>query len=69
MKIRKKMSGGNADDMRIGDILCENVSFKFQMKLLHIIHIKNHSFQHCCLYNVFITLRNFNLSYPGWIAM
>ena len=26
MKIRKKMSGGNADDMRIGDILCENVS-------------------------------------------
>ena len=26
MKIRKKMSGGNADDMRIGDILGENVS-------------------------------------------
>ena len=26
MKIRKKMSGGNSDDMRIGDILCENVS-------------------------------------------
>lgn len=25
MKIRKKMSVGNADDMRIGDILCENV--------------------------------------------
>ena len=26
MKIRKKMSGGNVGDMRIGDILCENVS-------------------------------------------
>ena len=25
MKIRKKMSVGNANDMRIGDILCENV--------------------------------------------
>ena len=25
MKIRKKMSDGNADDIRIGDILCENV--------------------------------------------
>ena len=27
MKIRRKMSGGNVDDMRIGDILCENVSY------------------------------------------
>ena len=40
MKIRKKMSGGNADDMRIGDILCENVSFKFHMKVIHVIHVK-----------------------------
>ena len=34
MKIRKKMSGGNVDDMRIGDILCENVRYKYSFNQL-----------------------------------
>ena len=36
MKIRKKMSVGNADDMRIGDILCENVRMSILLNYMYI---------------------------------